>query len=83
MPCLLPAQARAYIADLVDCLAHKSALVEELEESLMDLREDRAQAGRQGAQVRQGGREGVGEQSSTGYETGHTAASVCKHPVSW
>lgn len=37
-------QIRTYIADLVDCLSHKSALVEELEESLMELREERALA---------------------------------------
>lgn len=30
-------QMRAYIADLCDCLAHKSALVEELEEVMISI----------------------------------------------
>eukprot|EP00798_Chlamydomonas_sp_ICE-L_P023242 gene23242-30466_t len=39
-------KTKAYIADLCDCLADKSLIVEELEDSLMDLREDRAAAGK-------------------------------------
>lgn len=46
-----PLQIRAYIADLCDCLADKSALVEELEEALGDLREERAGAAKEAAQV--------------------------------
>ncbi|KAJ9525098.1 hypothetical protein QJQ45_017340, partial [Haematococcus lacustris] len=42
---------RAYVADLVDCLAAKSELVEELEDSLMDLREERAGAAREATQA--------------------------------
>eukprot|EP00200_Dunaliella_tertiolecta_P007949 CAMPEP_0202376512 /NCGR_PEP_ID=MMETSP1127-20130417/6991_1 /ASSEMBLY_ACC=CAM_ASM_000462 /TAXON_ID=3047 /ORGANISM="Dunaliella tertiolecta, Strain CCMP1320" /LENGTH=980 /DNA_ID=CAMNT_0048974315 /DNA_START=38 /DNA_END=2981 /DNA_ORIENTATION=- len=44
-------QMRAYMADLCDCLAHKSAIVEELEESLADLREERATSARQTARA--------------------------------
>jgi hypothetical protein len=39
------------MADLCDCLAHKSAIVEELEDSLADLREERATSARQAAKV--------------------------------
>ncbi|KAL6746306.1 hypothetical protein V8C86DRAFT_3034818, partial [Haematococcus lacustris] len=44
-------KVRAYVADLVDCLAAKSELVEELEDSLMDLREERAGAAREATQA--------------------------------
>ncbi|EFJ52932.1 hypothetical protein VOLCADRAFT_86421 [Volvox carteri f. nagariensis] len=39
---------RAYVADLCDCLQVKSAIVEELEDSRLELMEDRAQAARTG-----------------------------------
>ena len=40
------------MADLCDCLDHKSAIVEELEDSLLELREERAVAAKAAAKVR-------------------------------
>ena len=45
-------QVRAYISDLCDCLADKSPMVEALEDSLAELREDRAIAAKDREQVR-------------------------------
>ncbi len=44
-------QVKAYIADLCECLADKSPMVEALEDSLAELREDRAAAARERAQA--------------------------------
>ena len=49
-PCVR--QVRAYISDLCDCLADKSPMVEALEDSLAELREDRAIAAKDREQVR-------------------------------
>lgn len=45
-------QMKAYIADLCDCLSHKAALVEELEDHLQEIREEQAAAEQQQKQVR-------------------------------
>lgn len=45
---------RSYLADLLDCLQHKSVIVEELEDRVYELLDDRAQGDREEAQV--GGR---------------------------
>ncbi len=50
---------RSYLADLLDCLQHKSVIVEELEDRVYELLDDRAQADREEAQVGDSGR-GVG-----------------------
>lgn len=42
---------RTYVADLCDCLQHKSVIVEELEDHLIDLRGDRAAAERDQLQL--------------------------------
>ncbi|KAG2502106.1 hypothetical protein HYH03_000598 [Edaphochlamys debaryana] len=42
-------QLRAYVADLCDCLQVKSAIVEELEDTRLELMEDRAKAARTAA----------------------------------
>ena len=52
-------KVRAYVADLCDCLADKSPMVEALEDSLAELREDRAMAAADRAEVRVFGAVGV------------------------
>ena len=41
---------RSYLADLLDCLQHKSVIVEELEDRVYELLDDRAAAEREQAQ---------------------------------
>jgi hypothetical protein len=71
---MCPPQFRAYVADLLDCLSDKSALVEELEEALAELREERAVAAREAAQVCAWGRYKC--QSNCFITTTHTLGDV-------